>query len=115
MTPEVILLDEPTASLDINSRRELLKLLDILKKYIKTSIVATHDMQLVADWATRVIVMNQGKIIFDGSTKELFKNKEILKTANLIPPQIVQLSHALDLDEICLSINDIYKSVEKIS
>ena len=115
MTPEVILLDEPTASLDINSRRELLKLLDILKKYIKTSIVATHDMQLVADWATRVIVMNQGKIIFDGSTKELFKNKEVLKTANLIPPQIVQLSHALDLDEICLSINDIYKVVEKIS
>ena len=115
MTPEVILLDEPTASLDINSRRELLKLLEILKKYIKTSIIATHDMQLVADWATRVIVMNQGTIIFDGSTKELFKNKEVLEKANLIPPQIVQLSHALDLEEICLSIDDIYKSEEKIS
>lgn len=115
MTPEVILLDEPTASLDINSRRELLKLLEILKKYIKTSIIATHDMQLVADWATRVIVMNQGTIIFDGSTKELFKNKEVLEKANLIPPQIVQLSHALDLEEICLSIDDIYKSAEKIS
>ena len=115
MTPEVILLDEPTASLDINSRRELLKLLEILKKYIKTSIIATHDMQLVADWATRVIVMNQGTIIFDGSTKELFKNKEVLEKANLIPPQIVQLSHVLDLEEICLSIDDIYKSAEKIS
>ena len=115
MTPEIILLDEPTASLDINSRRELLKLLEILKKYIKTSIIATHDMQLVADWATRVIVMNQGTIIFDGSTKELFKNKEVLEKANLIPPQIVQLSHVLDLEEICLSIDDIYKSAEKIS
>lgn len=115
MKPEVILLDEPTASLDINSRRELLKLLEILKKDIKTSIIATHDMQLVADWATRVIVMNQGTIIFDGSTKELFKNKEILEKANLIPPQIVQLSHALDLEEICLSIDDIYKSAKKIS
>ena len=115
MTPEVILLDEPTASLDINSRRELLKLLEILKKYIKTSIIATHDMQLVADWATRVIVMNQGEIIFDGNTRELFKNKDILEKANLIPPQIVQLSHALDLEEICLSIDDIYKADEKIS
>ena len=115
MTPEIILLDEPTASLDINSRRELLKLLEILKKYIKTSIIATHDMQLVADWATRVIVMNQGRIIFDGNTKELFKNKEVLEKANLIPPQIVQLSHVLDLEEICLSIDDIYKSAEKIS
>lgn len=109
MTPEIILLDEPTASLDINSRRELLKLLDILKKYIKTAIVATHDMQLVADWANRVIVMNEGKIIFDGDTKELFTRKDILNKANLIPPQIVQLSHALDLNDICLSIDDIYR------
>lgn len=115
MTPEVIILDEPTASLDINSRRELLNLLEVLKKYIKTSIIATHDMQLVADWATRVIVMNQGRIIFDGNTKELFENKEVLEKANLIPPQIVQLSHALDLKEVCLSIDDIYKSTEKIS
>ena len=109
MTPEIILLDEPTASLDINSRRELLKLLDILKKYIKTAIVATHDMQLVADWANRVIVMNEGKIIFDGDTKELFRRKDILNKANLIPPQIVQLSHALDLNDICLSIDNIYR------
>ena len=109
MTPEIILLDEPTASLDINSRRELLKLLDILKKYIKTAIVATHDMQLVAEWANRVIVMNEGKIIFDGDTKELFTRKDILNKANLIPPQIVQLSHALDLNDICLSIDNIYR------
>ncbi len=59
--------------------------------------------------------MNQGRIIFDGNTKELFKNKEVLEKANLIPPQIVQLSHVLDLEEICLSIDDIYKSAEKIS
>lgn len=111
MTPEVILLDEPTASLDISSRRELLKLLNILKKYIKTSIVATHDMQLVADWATRVIVMNQGNVIFDGSTKELFKNKEVLKMANLVPPQIVELSHKLNMNDICLSVNEIYKKI----
>lgn len=113
MTPEVILLDEPTASLDISSRRELLKLLEILKKYIKISIVATHDMQLVADWATRVIVMNEGKIIFDGCTKELFKNKEVLFKANLVPPQIVELSHELNMDDMVLSIEDV-KSINKV-
>lgn len=113
MTPEVILLDEPTASLDISSRRELLKLLEILKKYIKISIVATHDMQLVADWATRVIVMNEGKIIFDGCTKELFKNKEVLSKANLVPPQIVELSHELNMDDMVLSIEDV-KSINKV-
>ena len=113
MTPEVILLDEPTASLDISSRRELLKLLEILKKYIKISIVATHDMQLVADWATRVIVMNEGKIICDGCTKELFKNKEVLFKANLVPPQIVELSHELNMDDMVLSIEDV-KSINKV-
>lgn len=113
MTPEVILLDEPTASLDISSRRELLKLLEILKKYIKISIVATHDMQLVADWASRVIVMNEGKIIFDGCTKELFKNKEVLSKANLVPPQIVELSHELNMEDMVLSIKDV-KSINKV-
>ena len=113
MTPEIILLDEPTASLDILSRRELLKLLEILKKHIKTAIIATHDMQLVADWASRVIVMNQGNIIFDGSAKELFKSKDVLKKANLVPPQIVELSHVLDIEEISLSVNDICKKVRE--
>ncbi len=112
MTPEIILLDEPTASLDILSRRELLKLLDILKKHIKTAIIATHDMQLVADWASRVIVMNRGKVIFDGSSKELFKSKDILETANLVPPQIVELSHELNISEIALSVSDICKRVK---
>ncbi|MGL5694731.1 MAG: ABC transporter ATP-binding protein [Peptostreptococcaceae bacterium] len=111
MTPEVILLDEPTASLDILSRRELLKLLDILKSHIKTSIIATHDMQLVADWATRVIVMHKGHVIFDGNTRELFKSKEILEKANLVPPQTVQLCHELGLDETALRINEIYRSI----
>lgn len=112
MTPEIILLDEPTASLDILSRRELLKLLDILKKHIKTAIIATHDMQLVADWASRVIVMNRGKVIFDGSAKELFKSKDILETANLVPPQIVELSHELNISEIALSVSHICKRVK---
>ena len=107
MTPKVILLDEPTASLDILSRRELLKLLEILKGYIKTSIVATHDMQLVADWADRVIVMNGGSVIFDDTPKELFKNKVVLKKANLVPPQVVELCYELEMPVVALSIDEI--------
>ncbi|MEN8077460.1 energy-coupling factor transporter ATPase [Clostridioides difficile] len=111
MTPEVILLDEPTASLDILSRKELLKILQLLNKYIKTSIVATHDMQLVADWASRVIVVNKGDIIFNGSPKELFKREDILSIANLVPPQIVELSRILGLEEISLRVDDILEYI----
>lgn len=117
MTPEVILLDEPTASLDISSRKELLKILELLNKYIKTSVVATHDMQLVADWASRVIMVNKGKIIFDGKPQELFKREDILRTANLISPQIVELSRVLGLEEISLRVDDIldYICIERES
>lgn len=111
MTPKVILLDEPTASLDISSRKELLKILQLLNKYIKTSIVATHDMQLVADWASRVIVVNKGDIIFNGSPKELFKREDILSIANLVPPQIVELSRILGLEEISLRVDDILEYI----
>lgn len=111
MTPEVILLDEPTASLDISSRRELLKILDLLKEYIKTTLIATHDMQLVADWANRVIVLSQGEVIFDGEPRDLFKNREILKVANLVQPQIVELSHEIIEDSICLSVDEIVECI----
>jgi energy-coupling factor transport system ATP-binding protein len=113
MTPEVILLDEPTASLDISSRRELLIILDLLDQYIKTSLIATHDMQLVADWANRVIVLCKGEVIFDGLPRELFRNKEILKEANLVQPQIVDISHEIIENHICLSVSEIVNTLNR--
>ncbi|MGL4337390.1 MAG: ABC transporter ATP-binding protein [Turicibacter sp.] len=65
MTPSVMLLDEPTASLDVNSRNELFKLLTLLKEQIKVVVIATHDLSLVYEWANRVIVMNQGEVVLD--------------------------------------------------
>jgi energy-coupling factor transport system ATP-binding protein len=113
MTPEVILLDEPTASLDISSRRELLIILDLLDQYIKTALIATHDMQLVADWANRVIVLCKGEVIFDGLPRELFRNKEILKEANLVQPQIVDISHEIIENHICLSVSEIVNTINR--
>jgi len=111
MTPEVILLDEPTASLDISSRRELLNILKLLDQYIKTTLIATHDMQLVADWANRVIVLCKGEVIFDGLPRDLFRNKEILKMANLVQPQIVDISHEIIDNHVCLSVNEIVHAI----
>lgn len=107
MTPKVIMLDEPTGSLDISSRRELLRLLEVLKEHIQTTIVATHDMQLVADWATRVIVLHKGEVILDSTPRELFSNKEVMAKANLVPPQIIGLCHALDISPISLNLDEL--------
>ena len=61
MNPEVILLDEPTANLDIATKKQMIHMLSQLRKHVQTVIIATHDMQLVSEWSNRVIVMNQGK------------------------------------------------------
>ncbi|GIP17541.1 ABC transporter ATP-binding protein [Paenibacillus montaniterrae] len=105
MKPTIMLLDEPTASLDIVSRREMTQLFDELQDHVQAIIVATHDMQLVADWATRVIVMHEGTIIMDTTSADVFQHPQLLDKAALVPPQIVQLSHALKLPSAALSVN----------
>src|SRR5699024_559536 len=72
MLPTVMMLDEPTASLDIGNRKQLINILHSIRDRVKTVLIATHDMQLVAEWATRVIVMEHGKVIFDGTPQVLF-------------------------------------------
>ncbi|OON99089.1 MAG: hypothetical protein ATN35_00390 [Epulopiscium sp. Nele67-Bin004] len=67
MTPAVMLLDEPTAALDVSSRNELFKLLSLIDT--KVVIITTHDLSLVTEWSNRVIVMSQGEIVFDDTPK----------------------------------------------
>lgn len=105
MTPTIMLLDEPTASLDIASRREMTMLFDQLHDRVKAVIVATHDMQLVADWANRVIVLHEGRILLDTDSQTLFQQKAVLERASLIAPQIVQLSNQLGISPACLSVD----------
>jgi len=104
MRPAVMLLDEPTASLDIASRKELTSLFEQLRDQVKAVVVATHDMQLVADWANRVIVMNEGRILLDADSRSVFRHFEILDRAALAAPQIVQLSGRLGIEPACLSV-----------
>lgn len=115
MRPTIMLLDEPTASLDIASRREMIQLFHELRDQVKAIVVATHDMQLVADWATRVIVMHEGQIILDTTSRDVFQHEQILKLAALIPPQIVELSHHAGITPPCLSIHEFIAHIEHIT
>lgn len=72
--PDILLLDEPTAGLDDNSRKQVLDLVDSLHKEGKTVIVVTHDMSLVTKYCDKVVVLNDGKIAFNGTPSELFGN-----------------------------------------
>ena len=68
LNPEILLLDEPTANLDIATRREIMRTLNEMKHITETVLIATHDMQLVCEWAERIVVLCGGEVIADGST-----------------------------------------------
>ena len=97
MNPAIILLDEPTANLDIATRKHLTQFIDKLAVRTELVLIATHDMQLVSEWATRVVVMNNGQVIYDGDKEGLFSNSLLMRRAGIIPPQIVELSHKLNI------------------
>lgn len=113
MLPTVMMLDEPTASLDIGNRKQLIKILHSIRAKVKTVLIATHDMQLVAEWATRVIVMEKGKVIFDGTPQVLFDHPDIWKQAGLKLPQIAELSLALNI-HAALSVTDFVQRVKEV-
>lgn len=92
LAPEVVVLDEPTTGLDF---RECEKVMDIVRKLHAggaTVIMVCHDMEVVADCADRCIVMSDGRVVEDGATFDVLRNRETMERASLMPPQIVDIS-----------------------
>jgi cobalt/nickel transport system ATP-binding protein len=81
--PEILILDEPSSNLDPSNRDNFIEL---LKRFDKTIIVATHDLDLAYDFSERAIVLNGGRIVFDGNTREVLEDKDFLNANNLALP-----------------------------
>lgn len=92
--PEILILDEPTVGLDPFTKNELITLLEKIAKE-KTVIFVTHDMDVLWRVATRVIVLDNQKIVYDGDKYELFKDEEFL------------LEHSLDLPEVIKTLKEL--------
>lgn len=95
--PKVMILDEPTTGLDYKECMEIMSAVKELNKNGTTVIMVCHDMELVLDFARRMIVLADGKIEADGKTLEIMRHKEILQKTCLLPPQIIQI--VLELEE----------------
>ena len=109
LDPEILLLDEPTANLDIATRKEIMRTLNDMKDITETVMIATHDMQLVCEWAQRIIVLSQGKIIADGTRDEIFGNEEAVRRAGIRPPEIFTMGQALDKEAYCYTVDEFVK------
>lgn len=95
MRPSILILDEPLTGQDYKGRYELCNLAASLHRDGHTVIMITHDMELVAEYTDRTIVMGEGRIILDAPTKEVFNYVDELRSTYIEPPRIVTLVQSL--------------------
>ncbi|MGV2887846.1 ABC transporter ATP-binding protein [Paenibacillus taichungensis] len=111
MKPSLMLLDEPTANLDLATREELIGVLDELDQHVRTTVIATHDMQLVTQWASRVIVLHNGQVEADGTPADVFADESLLRRSGLALTQIMELSHRMGLPTLSPTIEAFVNSL----
>ncbi len=118
MEPECIVLDEPTAMLDPNGRKEVIETVRQLNQEKKvTVILITHYMDEVVH-ADKVYVMDDGKIVLSGTPRQVFSQVEYLKQLRLDVPQVTELAYELrqsgvDVPEGILTIEELVESLER--
>ena len=122
MEPNILILDEPTVGLDPAGQKSMMELFRTLTEdYGKTIIIVTHDMNVVAEYTNRVLVMNQGKLVFDGPPVTLFSNQELLRECNLDLPSVSRLIEDLNstfgysMESISLSVDEAIKHITENS
>ena len=90
--PDLLLLDEPTTGQDYHHLQQLMQILDnTIKTQNKTAIFCTHDVHLTLEYASRVLLLDRGELIFDGTPDAAFTNPERIEQASLVPPLTMQL------------------------
>lgn len=96
MRPKVLILDEPTAGLDPKGRDEILDQIAYLhRESDMTVILVSHSMEDIAKYADRIIVMNQGQVMFNSTPKEVFSHYKELESVGLAAPQVTYIMHEL--------------------
>ena len=94
MDPEIMVIDEPTSQLDPKGTEEIFEIIDIIKKEGKTIILVEHKLELIAEYAEKVMVLDEGEMILSGNTEDVLKNK-ILMEKEIGIPQYAALAYRL--------------------
>lgn len=89
--PEVVVLDEPTTGLDYRECEKVMEAVEELHERGTTIVMVCHDMEVVSDHARRVVAMTEGRVIGDGPAGDVLRDRDILRRAHLMPPQIMQI------------------------
>lgn len=117
MHPQVLILDEPTAGLDPKGRDEILDQVALLQRERKiTVILVSHSMEDVARYVDRIIVVNDGKILFDDTPKQVFQHYKELESVGLAAPQVTYVVKALkekgwDIDTTATTVEEAKEAI----
>ncbi|MBQ8828307.1 MAG: energy-coupling factor transporter ATPase [Clostridia bacterium] len=115
MNPEYLILDEPAAGLDPSGKEEILSFAKRMRDERGTAVVlVSHSMEDIAEIADRVIVMNSGRILIDGTPREVFSQNELLTEAGLSVPEITKLFIRLNREYSFIS-RDVYTVSDAVS
>ncbi|MFQ9510046.1 MAG: ABC transporter ATP-binding protein [Lachnospiraceae bacterium] len=114
LNPGILLLDEPTANLDIATRKEIMRTLSEMKEITETVMIATHDMQLVCEWAERIIVLCQGSVAADGSRDEIFGDPALAQRVGIRPPEIFSMGQKLNQQALCYTVSEFLKLFQEV-
>src|SRR4030043_2152006 len=122
MQPEVIIMDEPTSNLDPRATSEILHLLlQLNREKGITLLLATHDVDMVPLFATKMYVLNKGKLVSEGTPKESFSNGDLIRQVNLRSPRITHLFEVLKRkdnlsmdDQLPLTISEARKEIIRL-
>ncbi|MFQ6050475.1 MAG: energy-coupling factor ABC transporter ATP-binding protein [Candidatus Hydrothermarchaeota archaeon] len=111
MNPEILVLDEPTSNIDPRSRKGLIKL---LRSFNITKIIASHDMDLVAEVCDKAVLLYNGKIVANGPVEEILTDIDLLESHGLEPPTMVKLFKTINHKNVPLRLEDGIERLKKI-
>lgn len=109
MNTDIVIFDEPTIAQDYAGKETIKRVIHDLQKKGKWVITIIHDMDFVAETFERTIVLANGKILLDGTTREIFLQKEVLVQAGLNLPHVTQLGYLLEKNKTVLTIDEFIK------
>lgn len=85
MEPEILVIDEPTSQLDPEGTEEVFEIIKLMKEQQKTIVLVEHKMELIAEYADHVILIDEGKVILDGTKEEVLTHEKVLEHGSLLP------------------------------